>query len=910
MRAGAAATFGLLFVASLGCDKFPHNPQPEFRRVPRGAAPVLATGVPLGALDHQILRHINPADADTHLRIWMEFERAPGMTMIHLSRDVTTNLDTFVAPFTRDGMPPLEVDNVFCSRLPDGSRVPIPPLPLPFPMEEKCLAYPWGECNKPGNPPATITSKIKLERAMATVTNFRLTPVEAWSGGQIVHLINVMKLDLTVRNVQLSVEEKIYDAAGTQWYPPPNVSGSHGISIDSIRIECELRPSGTRVSNGCGEVLVTCQPITEWWGARVWITGLSGLLMGHNLSDFQGALTDELVAKLRAGVWLHFEGYSADGMTINPTASPLPFLLLITGTPKDNCSHVPPPPPSAPAPVRGIARVRPQYGLGEQVIGDYVLPYNLRPEVKIDWASTIPNVASTPFLPWTLPDGYRVYGNELSKLTPLGGYIKHGLEQLRIQTSIELVRAEIRGACWRQTTMMKDVIGPIQTGGGECPSCLTEQAFLSVSYGGDDMLFTRKVDALMGTRNVTLMNKSEVAFNDVYRILQRQLGDQVCPGTNCPDNCPGNVCEDWTRYDLLPSGPFDPGGRIPPVHFELWVSHELPLPPSFHGFDPQFCLRPPDGERSDRRLVPPKVTLPRLQIDSAEFQSDLIETPFADTPAVTFPTGIDGNSEKILGGGRAAVRASKSDAEGTRSIEITLTDDCPDHRAGTHLSTPCWTAQFIPPRPGVVTVTRAFSELTPTRYALGDTVFGPSASEYNSDLLGLQLLAVTGTLDRSGLRFYTSVPQIYRDIGLTTATRDYRESTIDANAQNPWTTPMLFDWQHGGAFPSPSLDHLGAFRHERWTSVDHRGHRFSYFADWNTDTFTSEWVGDEPPSFCVADDMRFVSPRRISFKGGGLMNERELDASDVMTYGPLGPDGRRAVFSHSTTGGNFWRVLH
>ncbi len=854
----------------------------------------------------------------------MEFEKAPGMTMLHMSPVMATNLDTFVSPFVdpRDSLPPLEVDNVFCQSLPDGGMKP----PLgdgTWEMEENCLSSPeYEECPPPNQYAPFSRSFYKLERAAATVSNFRLSPIVGSSGGVIVPLQNVMKLDLTIKDIDISVRERIIDAFGTQWYPPPGHSGSHGLHIDSVTVECELRPAGVVTTNGCGEPIVTCAPITDAYGPHLSITGLSGMMMGINLSDFEGVFERVVAMKLTSGVRLHFEGFSATGLVINSTASPLPFLLQMTGTFTDSCSHTPAPPPSTPAPIRGLVRVRASAGAGEQVQGEYVKPYRLRPEVKFDWTSE--GQAATPygpFLPWTPARlDLRLYGSELSKLQPDGTFVLRDLEKMRLEGNVELLREEI-DTCWQKTESTEMVMKDLQTGFGECVNCLGEQSFLSVSFHGEDNLFTREVSALGGIQRVAIAGKAEVEFDSVLRILRDELGDAVCPGPNCPSSCPGGFCESWTRYDLVPSDLPDPAGGIPPVHFELWVHHTMPVPNHFPHFDPRECTLPPPADITDRRLIEPSVTFPRFQVDSAEFQSDTVETPFVDAPQDEFVTGLDPMEERIRtgAGGAAATRSVVADAEGAQSVRITTTSQCPVHgerdphledSAGT--AAPCWKGKFRLPQPGTVTVTRAFSGVTPTRFALDDTVFGPGASENSSELLGSQTFAVTGALDRSGLRFYTAVPQIYRDIGLTAETLDYRETKIDAVNQNPWSTAMYFDWQHGGSFPAPAADddHLDENNHERWTTREgHRGHRFRYFANWNTDVPTARWVADDPPSFCLAPDKLLVTARKMSFVGAGLKYEKELDAGVVLTEGTQGTLGPQITKQGAATG-TFWPVLH
>lgn len=915
----------LLTVA--GCECIPHDTNPKEFTVPRGGARPLVRannsgGVPLGALDDQILQLIQPSDAGSHLRIWLEFEKAPGMKMLHVSPAVASNVDTFLSPFLepKDSMPPLEVDTVACDSWPDGGfKQPL--ADGTWEMEEFCFST-EGRCPDAGQRPPFSKSIIKLERVAATISEFRLRPLEGWSGGQLIPINNMMRLDLTVRDIEASIHERIFDAAGTQWYPPPGTSGSHGISVAELKVECDLQPGPlmTQAGSGCGEPIITCTPVRDsFQGPHVFITGLSGMVMGINLADFRGVFVNELVARLTGGLRLHFEGFSAaTPLQIDSTAMPLPFLLSMTGTYTDSCSHTPAPPPSTPAPIRGVVRVRSSAGAGELTQGDYVKPYRLRPEVKFDWTSSGPQAPHHgPLMPWATRLGLRVYGGELSKLLADGTYVKHNLEQLRFEASVELIREQI-DTCWQKSESTEATFETLKMGNGECPNCLVEQAFLSVSFNGEDNLFTRELDALMGTPRLAIAGKQLVEFERVVDLLERELGDTICPGPNCPSSCPNGICEPWTRYDLVPSDLPDPGNGIPPVRFELWISPHLPVPDSFHHFDVRECPLPPAGDLGDRRIVEPSVIFPRLQADSAEFQSANVSVPNVDDPSTSYTSGLDLNEERTrMGAQAAAARSFVSDAEGPQSVQVTLKNGCPAHAdRDPHLKDaagapdPCWKGKFILPEPGTVTVTRAFSGVTATRFALDDTVFGPGASESNSELLGTQSYAVTGTLDRSGLRFYTAVPQIYRDLGLTTATRDYRETSVDQLNNNPWTTAMFFDWQHGGAFPRPAdeRDHLRSTSHERWTTDFHIGHRFRYFADWNRDTTIAEWVADDPPSFCIAPEKLFVTARKMSFDGARLDRDREFDAGVILTQGTVGPTGPE-ISRQSGAAGTFGPVL-
>ncbi|MBL8951324.1 MAG: hypothetical protein JNK82_11135 [Myxococcaceae bacterium] len=905
-----------------GCSCVTHRVSPIKVNVPRGAATGLSSGIPLGALDELILSKIDPNDASTHLRLWMEFERAPKMVMLHASQDVTRELGTWLPPFIqpKDVMPPLEMDNVFCGSQADGSLLPPQPDGT-WAMEEICFGT-AGVCNlNSGTPPFSHT-RIKIERIAATVSQFRVSDAAIWPNGPppFGNMINTARIQLTVQDVQVSIHERIFDMAGTQWY-----SGSHGLSLASLTLDCGLTPGGVTTVGVCGEPVLRCSPVNA--APLVTISGLSGMLMGVNVGDFAGVLQDRLEAHLTTGVQLHFEGFSATGNGLRiDSSTPTPLLLKLSGAMNDNCSHTPAPPPSTPAPIRGVARVRPSYGAGEKVVGDYVKPYRIRPEVKFDWVTVgpqdnAPTVLEGSFLPWMTPSGFRVFGDELEKLQPDGTFVRRELSNLRLEAGVELIYEGMTNACWQKAEKSSLVFETLKTGIRDCPACLGEKSFMSMSFAGYDTLYTREVDALAGVRNLALVDKTEVQFRDVQRILEVELGDQLCPGPNCPSACPGGQCDSWTRYDLVPSDLPDPLHPIPPVHFELWVHHELPIPHSWVEWQTGPCPPIPPGDQMDRRVVSPWVTFARFQLDSAEFQSQTVDRTFFDDPSAFYTTGHAQNKELIRrsAAGPAAVRSDVADSEGLLSTQVTLTNECPLHDdRDPHLvnaagnEEPCWKGQFIPPLPGTVKVTRAFSGVRAERFALDDSVFGPGASEFNSVQLGWQNLAVTGTFDRSGLRFFTAVPQIYRDLGITAATRDYRETLVASENQNPWATAMYFDWQHGGAFPSPMdlTEHLRPQVHERWNGPEFDvGHRFRYFADWDRDNVTAEWVGDHPPSYCIAPEKLFIDTREMSFEGAGLKNERKRDARIILINGPSAPNGREISMQAPSTG-SFWRVLH
>lgn len=925
-----------------GCECYRPLFKAEPMRVPADAVPALVGGLPLGVLDDQVLKAIDP-DAGSQLRLWVEFEHGPRLVMLHAPASVVAPVDSLVSPFTKDGLPPLEVDNVFCAGNPDGGAVE-QLADGTFDLGEPiCIgAPPFTNCDG-GIRPLT-RSYIKVQRAMATMSQLRLTPFEAWNGSAVVGVPDVMRLKLKLEDIQVGILEKTVDVAGTRLYPTPgdpHEYGAHVLSIGTATVECELHV-GNIASNsaGCGEALLTCtrpfdfRPI----GPYVQLDGVGGFILGAPITDYAGVVENMLVAKLTAGLQLHFEGFSASALTISPTdPSGLAYVLKLTGSEDTACSYVPARPPAQPAPIRGITRLRAQLGTGELVAanGD-VKPYYLYPEVKVDWQSSPPGAEQ--FLPWTRQLGFRLFGSELSKLAPDGTFVLRDLDTMRLETRVELLREE-SATCWQKPLSTAELIVPLETRSLGCPKCLRDDAFLMVSRNGSDRHFTRDPAALAGVRSLAVMKVEDVDFvTGVLPLLEHELGDHVCPGVNCPDQCPRSGCGTWTRFEIVPldviclicpPGPGPGGGPtfpptprdgIPPVRFDLWAGQRPPMGGYRKRFDPRECPLPPPGNITDRRIVDPSVTIARFQVDSAEFQSDTVKSTYVDMPLQKFSTGFDPPEDVLqTSNGAAATRASVNDVEGTSSIAITLTNECPAHPAGDpHLSKPCWRSQFQPPEPGQVTVTRAFSDMTPIRTVLNDDVFGPGLAPAMSSLIGHQIAAVTGVLDRSGLRFFTPVPAIYRDIGLTTALRDYRETKVESLVKNSWQTPMLFDWRHGGSFPSPGpIDgHLSAATHQRWAVKDkdnfrdHPGHRFKFFADWNKDFVTAEWVGDETPSFCVENEKRFVSPRKLSFKGAGLEDEKELDAGVILTHGRLDPDGLLEISSGGAASGAFWPVLH
>lgn len=934
----------IIGTAVAGCECYRPMFNPEPIDVPADAVPALTAGLQLGAFDELVLASIDPHDAGSYLKLWVEFEHGPRLAMLHAPTSVVTPLDTLVAPFTKDRLPPLEVDNVACGRGADGGSVP-QLADGTFDLGEPiCFgAPPFTACDG-GIQPLT-KSYIKIQRATATLTQLRLSRIDAWNGTEVVAVPDTMNLQLQLGDIQVRILEKIVDFAGTRLYPTPadpHEYGSHVVSIGAATVECELHVGGIVTnSKGCGQALVTCTRPLHLAAVSTFVnlSGVGGFVLGVPVTDYSGVLENFLMAKLTAGFALHFEGFSASGLTIRPVDG-FQSVLTLTGTNDTTaCSYEPAPPPAQPAPLRGITRVRPQMGSGELVATNgYVKPYYLYPEVKVDWRSSRP--APEEFRPWTKLLGYRVFGSELSKLAPDGTFVLRPLETMRFETSVELLREE-SATCWQKPISMDELMMRVESRRGDCPACLRDDAFLMVSFNGSDRIFTRDPAALGAVRSLSVMKQEEVDFmTGVLPLLERELGDRVCPGVNCPDQCPRSGCGTWTHFELTPSDvcpecvclicppgprngpsfPPNPKPGIPPVRFDLWMGEWPPMGGFRKRFDPRECPRLVPANITDRRIIDPSVTIARFQIDSAEFQSDTIKSRYIDQPLETFSTGFDPLSEAILQtpNGLAATRASAADPEGASSVAITLTKRCPAHAVGApHLSQPCWRSQFMPPEPGIVTVTRAFSDVTPIRTVLNDDVFGPGATAGMSALIGHQIAGVTGVLDRSGLRFFTLVPEIYRDAGVTTALRDYRETKVDAVVKNPWQTPMLFDWQHGGSFPSPAPleQHLAPSRHERWAVLgpaliaDHRGHRFKYFADWNTDFVSAEWVGDETPSFCLENEKRIISPRKVSFKGAGLKEEKELDAGVILTHGQRDPDGLLEVSRERAASGAFRPAL-
>ena len=268
------------------------------------------------------------------------------------------------------------------------------------------------------------------------------------------------------------------------------------------------------------------------------------------------------------------------------------------------------------------------------------------------------------------------------------------------------------------------------------------------------------------------------------------------------------------------------------------------------------------------------------------------------------------------------------DPEGNRSITVRLTEPCTPHALGAtvHRSQPCWSAQFDLPVPGTVALSETNGALSGTTVlrvplttpsGLDNGVFASNGSAGLSFVIGQRAAAVHGSLDRSGLRFFTAVPKIYRDLFVTTETTDYREisSRLPLSDDRPWGAATYFDWEHGASFPPPAVYDPTKTNTQHPLLPQRRWHprerAFTYFADWTTDTVTARWTGDEPSSGCLEASQLFASPRTFEFTGAGLPTTEPTvrDARLILkSYAP-GPGRLIEVSPRANASGDFKAAL-
>lgn len=330
--------------------------------LPPEAVAVLSKGLPIDIVDTLLLKTIDPATPNTHIKFWQEFEYAPSMTMVNFSNVITAGTDQLLKNVPDNPIPPMEKDLAFCGRTLQGhDELPI-------------ATSPNGQYALP-----LLKNTFAMKRVRGTVTALRA----------IITSPTTFTLTTTLSDLNA-------DVLGAS------------VHFDTVSITC---PAVISAAVGtCGDTLMRCVAPT------IATTGFSTdpAVFAEGLWNpiLLSVAVDTLTNFFKAGVNLHFQNFAASGLTFDNLGR-----LKLTGTENFNCSPIPEPMPPIP-PTRSLTRLAGGIGDGE-LIGEHgdVIPFELVPEVHVRWEW---DTGVRDLLNWTRLEGASIetFGDEHNFVLP------------------------------------------------------------------------------------------------------------------------------------------------------------------------------------------------------------------------------------------------------------------------------------------------------------------------------------------------------------------------------------------------------------------------------------------------------------------------------------------------------------
>jgi hypothetical protein len=837
-------------ITALACSDTP----PTITVPPDVVSAIVQGAVIVEQLETNIFSEIStePGKGIDFRKEWMS---APGMTMIGINPTIIDNVNRLAA-LAGSAVPPLEHEIVACESA-TGNNLRTP-FPAAYSYNRPVIQAVVADGEDDGEDPDLVVSFGSLQNISGKLVNFRIVPdrlpdpLPSVPGpGQIMladgsFAVTGFTLSAVATNIHIGLE---------------HAAQHYNINIDSIMLVCHavIVPATAGVDpshRSCGDVNIHCDSppiaVVGGYSSDLYLSFLldPALSIGGPLG--MGAILSGMATR---GFNLHFENYAALAFAFFGSASSTTLGLRGASSVRpdgtSSCSPVALPEPP-PAPTRALSRMIPQTGAG-QLHGSQggVKPYVLVPEAEIELRTDRqPNAVQHKFPSWAVLDtrgheaiyGMEALGYSEKYFTGIPFTPEYIVGRLRV------VRRYPRD-CWVEQSdsgKMREFIAS------------SEEALVQyVNADGKEELRHDYADSVFGIpeekQDSRLQDRFEGAGGSMAQLIAVDEADytrDIIPELEklgvepCRNDCAKSK---WTKATFItgrkqPLGPWVGDPRLPfnPSEVIVWLDRDSRQIAEVFGpsLNCGFAQEEQESIR-DERLASPSVVFNSLMMDQATI------------PSLGF--GEYDSRDTFV---RSIVQLPSGPA-----LAITLTARCTDI-ANPAPSNTCWSESlFNLPPAGYVAISSGFSGTTVPRISMARAMQGHVQEP------GGRIAAIHGLQDRSTLATYTSVPKVYRDIGLTTKTFDYRGS-------------RTFDWKHDIDFPAiGGPTHIAPSKLE-WLKVPRL-----FYPDWSSGEVLVLGRGVAMYSLCPLPEQLFATPTQLEFSGGGLSIPKTVAAGAILSTG-------------------------